>query len=321
MGIGIGDVASGVANALRDRAEELENVAKALEVLSAGMAYAGRGDVDSVVQGVVLKLLGVDGAGKAPAVTGGPLESHRSCEVNRRSLAQEQTVVVFAGPVSLGRTLVVGLSTEGKRRILGLFRGTCADALAMKAAVDDLYTRGLGVREGPDLLWVTDGSRAIEEAVRQAWTGARIALCRTTLEDHVLHAVSEASRSSVRRTLRGAFAQGDLREAEASLAALERRLTDAFPGASEILARGRQASILLKGFGLPPVLERHLATLATVRTADAQARALGRPHTPAGEDSLPYGVEAWEKATRRVVGYEHMPALVEALSRRSQDAA
>lgn len=321
LGTHIEDIAKEVASGLRYRAEELESVAKVLEVLSAGMAHAAPGDVDAVVQGVVLRLLGIGGAKNGAGAAEPPSPRHDPCDVNARALAEDNIVVAFAGPASLGRSLVLGVDAQGRRRVLGLYAASSADPVAMRDAMADLYTRGLGVRAGPQLLWVVDDSQAIRDAIRQRWPGAPMALCRTTLERRVLGAVSEASWPWVRRALRKAFAEREMRQAQASLSTLEQQLADAFPACAEILASGQRAALLLKELGLPPVLETHLATLAAVRTADTQARLLGRPHAPVGEDSFPYGVEAWERMTRRVAGYEQMPSLLEALARWSQEAA
>ena len=318
---GVGTVMGQVAEGLRGHAHVMEDLAQALDLVAEGMAYGGAGDVNALTQGVVLKLLGIATPRQAVEAVKAPWVPARPCDVNTRALDREQTVVVWAGSVSSDHTLAVGLCTDGKRRVLGLSQGTSADPLAMKTFLEDLYTRGLGVCEGPSLLWVTDGARALDEAIRRTWSEARMGLCRTTLETHVLAQVSETTRPAVRRTLREAFAQGNFQEAESNLRALERRLEDAFPGAYEVLSRGRRGVLLLKQLELDPTLEAHLASLSIVHTAYAQARSLGRIHASAGEETLPYGVEAWEARTRRVVGFEHMPRLIEALTRLSHEAA
>src|SRR5579875_2477869 len=87
------------------------------------------------------------------------------------------------------------------------------------------------------------------------------------------------------------------------------------PGTYQTLSRHLDGVLALRRLDIPRVLERSLCRGALVATCAREARALGRHHAPAGQDPLLYGVEAWEASTRRLIGHEHVPSLLLALSR------
>ncbi|MCL6596927.1 MAG: transposase [Firmicutes bacterium] len=219
-------------------------------------------------------------------------------------------VLVIATAAYRGRDQVgvVGLTADGQKRVVTFQDGSTADPVAMDMLVRELERRSLSPR-----LCITDGGSALDREIADSFPSCLIAHADPYVERAVLSHLADGPAQAVKTRLRAAF---DLpgRQAEAELMAILADLRGRAPGTYQTLSRHLEHVLALRRLDIPGVLERSLRRGALVATCAHEARALGRRHTPAGQDLL-YGVEAWEATTRRLIGHEHLPSLFAALSR------
>lgn len=208
---------------------------------------------------------------------------------------------------------VLGLTADGRKRVVTFVEGSTADPLAM-----DGLCRALELRALSPHLCVTDGGGALDREIADSFRACLVAHADPYVEQAVLSHLADGPAQAVKTRLRTALAcsGGD---AEAALTALLADLRPRAPGTYQTLSRHMEPVLALRRLGVERVLERSLSRGAIVATCAQEARTLGRRHAPAGEEPLRFGVERWETATRRMIGHEHLPALFAALSRGAEE--
>ena len=138
----------------------------------------------------------------------------RASAANVQALAERQFVgeyfaaIMIDGVEYAGETMVValGISAEGRKRILGVRQGATENTEVCTSLLEDLRSRGLDT--GRATLFVLDGAKALHVAVRRTWgANAVIQRCqihkRRNIEGHVpekYHA--ERGNGSQRHTTR-----------------------------------------------------------------------------------------------------------------------
>ncbi|MHB8333106.1 MAG: transposase [Candidatus Dormibacteria bacterium] len=239
--------------------------------------------------------------------------------IQGRILEELPMVAVEVGTASSrkGSQLVaIGIDANGVKRVLGIQPGSGADREAVEALAADLYRRGLNAANGNSLLLITEGTEAEETAFLSRWPRSmRVAHCQKAMMEKVLAHLGVDSQEHVRKELQEAFGIADAARALVRLEALEQRLRSRWPGAAASLSRHAAASLTVKNLGVGGLLERSISTLSVLRTAVEQARIWGHEAQGVGSaDPLPLGAVLWEQRTRRVIGYEEMPRLVDGLA-------
>ena len=242
-----------------------------------------------------------------------PVAGGQRVDLGSRALEPLPLLVIATTPYR-GRDQVgvVGLTADGQKRVVMFREGSTADPVAM-----DNLCRALEARALVPRLCVTDGGLALDREVSDSFPTCLIAHADPYVERAVLSHLADGPAQAVKARLRAAFEQTG-GEAEAALTALVADMRPRAPGTYQTLSRHLGGVLALRRLGIPRVLERSLSRGAIVATCAQEARALGRRQAPAGEDPLLYGVEAWEAATRRLIGHGHLPALFEALARRAE---
>lgn len=253
-----------------------------------------------------------------PAVPRARLRSKRADEpadprpaftLDGRSLAATRCPVLWIGSGEVGSglwgSMVLGVGTDGFRRVLGLGAGSVRERAVSEELVGDLVVRGLDVEKG--VLVVTEGSRALDRALEQAWNGrVQIAHCRARLRQEVLRHISPSSHAAIQSQLEAAWALApDL--ASALLCELEEKLATDFPGAAERLSRSREASLVGARLGVPLPLRERLESAGTLRMAFRKSLRWAPPG--AGKQALAVGVPAWLQRTRRLIGWRSLELL------------
>ena len=247
--------------------------------------------------------------GDAMRVVGG-----QRVDLGSRELGPLPVLVIATTPYR-GRDQVgaVGLTADGQKRVVVFREGSTADPVAMDNLCRALEARALSPR-----LCVTDGGLALDREVSDSFPACLITHADPYVERAVLSHLADGPAQAVKARLRAALDKTG-GEAEAALTALVADMRPRAPGTYQTLSRHLGGVLALRRLGIPRVLERSLSRGAIVATCAQEARSLGRRHTPPGEDPLLYGVEAWEAATRRLIGHAHLPALFEALARRAEE--
>ncbi len=135
-----------------------------------------------------------------------------------RRLDDVRLAVLMLDGIDLkGRTNVVclGITTEGVKIPLGLWKGSTENAAVATALLADLVDRGLDTSQG--LLAVLDGSKALRKAVSDVLGDVPVQRCQRHKERNVLDHLPDRDRDGVKRRLRTAWALDDHPAAAASL--------------------------------------------------------------------------------------------------------
>jgi hypothetical protein len=238
----------------------------------------------------------------------------RPVDLGSRELGSLPVLVIATTPYR-GRDQVgvVGLSTDGQKRVVVFQEGSTADPVAMDNLCRTLEARALMPR-----VCVTDGGLALDREVSDAFPACLIAHADPYVERAVLSHLADGPAQAAKARLRAALDKTG-GEAEAALTSVIADMRSSAPGAYQTLSRHLDGMLALRRLGIPRVLERSLSRGAIVATCAQEARSLGRRYAPAGQDPLPYGVEAWEAQTRRLIGHEDLSALFAALARRAEE--
>ena len=131
------------------------------------------------------------------------------------------------GGVGVSVVVATGVSSEGRREVLGVDVFTSEDGAAWLAFLRGLKARGLsGVR-----LVISDAHSGLKAAIASVFTGSSWQRCRTHLITNVLAKVPKAAQPGVAALFRMIFLQQDAtavrQQAEHVLAVLDERWPDA----------------------------------------------------------------------------------------------
>lgn len=228
------------------------------------------------------------------------------------SLSQVNCPVLWVGSREIGgewASMALAAGVDGFRRVLGLSPGSVREQGVAEELSADLARRGLAGAGG--LLVITEGSRTLDQALRQVWGDqVQISHCRCRLRNEVLGHFPETSREKWGNELDAAWSLPP-DEAAAVLQHLERRWTTESPGAAERLGRSREASLVVARLEVPPPLKERLESAGSLRMAFKQSLRWG-PLGPAIE-ALSVGVPAWLQRSRRLVGWHKLDLLTHKL--------
>ncbi len=252
--------------------------------------------------------------------------AERLSELLARPLGDERWLVVFCDGFVLGEHTMVGalgVTADGTKVPLGVVEGSTENAAVCTRLMADLADRGLDASDG--VLFVVDGGKAIDKAVRAVFGGkAPIQRCRRHKERNVLDHLPEAERPLVQRKLRAAWAHPDAVEAAAELDALARSLARQRPGAAASLREGLEQTLTVTRLGVGGSL---LATVESTNPCESMIEIIRDharrvKHWSSGEMALRWaaaGMLAAETQFRRVKGFRELPQLAAALARATAD--
>ncbi len=230
----------------------------------------------------------------------------------QRVLDGERYVVLFLGGVavrSAWATVAVGVLGDGRKQVLGLWRGSTLETAVVRSATENLASRGLTAGDG--LLIVADGSTALDAAVQRVWGAwALIAHCERSVAAEVLEHLAEKDRPPVRQTLRAAWAESGAECARRLFAVV--RLMTRCPGAAARLRRSLGALGTVGALELPGRLAEHLRGIGPIRELAEAAREAGGTGAPGIAAVLPERLSRM----RRLIGAEALPVLTERLAAR-----
>lgn len=145
-----------------------------------------------------------------------------------RSLSEFDPFAIMLDTVHRGGVAFVtalGISTAGKKMVLGFWEGATENSDICKELLADLERRGLKLTAR--VLFVTDGGKGIIKALRDKF-GKKLMLQRCTIhKDHNLQRhVAKKYRKQVHNQFAAAIAHKKYDDAKAALAALEKELMD-----------------------------------------------------------------------------------------------
>lgn len=142
--------------------------------------------------------------------------------------------VIYAGEGQKMPILAaIGIDAEGTREVLGFSTGDRENQLAWEALLTDFKERGL---ESVDL-WITDGGKAMINAIESKFLKAKRQRCVKHKMENVLGYVPQEQHDQVYPELRAIFYQDSLQQAQQTAAAFLLKYENTYPTACDCLRR------------------------------------------------------------------------------------
>jgi transposase-like protein len=227
--------------------------------------------------------------------------------------------VVFGEHTMIG---AVGVDTEGRKHVLGIGEGATENSTVVMELLQDIVARGVDARQ--KRLFIIDGSKALRAAINAVFgTQQPVQRCRAHKLRNVLDHLPKEQRDQVKSVLRAAW-KLDAQAGMARLRKLAEWLDRDYPSAAASLLEGLEECFTINRLGLPPSLQRCLATTNIIESPHAGVRIRTRRVTNWQNGSM---VGRWlasaflrtEKNFRRIMGYRELWTL-EAILSESQAA-
>lgn len=218
--------------------------------------------------------------------------------------------------------VALGVDVSGAKHVLGIREGATENATACTALLAELRERGMSTEKRT--LFLLDGAKALRKAVVEVFGDrALIQRCQAHKLRNVMDQLPEYMRSSVKATMRQAYASNNIVHARKLLQNLVRSLKADHPSASASVEEGLEETLTVMAMRLPRTLERFLSTTNAIENLIGSMRALAHRVTRWRDARM---IVRWaatcmrEASTkfRRVAGHKDMPKLVRAL--RAHDA-
>lgn len=227
--------------------------------------------------------------------------------------------IVLDGIEFQGYLLVVamGVTTDGRKRILGLSQGATENAQVCKSLLENLVERGL--RTDRKYLFVLDGSKALRKAVDSFFGENReIQRCIIHKERNLVSCLPKVHHAAVRLRLRAALNMNSYHEAKVALESLLKYLRDLSDTAARSLEEAFEELLTLHRLNVPQRVRVSLRSTNLIESAFSRTRELCRnvKRWRSGEMAMRWAgtmlLEA-QKTMRRIKGYRLLPALITAL--------
>jgi transposase-like protein len=149
---------------------------------------------------------------------------------------------------------VIGIDLDGKREVLGFSVGDRENQQAWEALLTDLKERGLQTVD----LWITDGGKAMINAIENKFLNAKRQRCVKHKMDNVLGYIPTDQQDQVYRELRLIFYQSNLQQAQQTAAAFLLKYENNYPTACECLKRDLDECLAFYSFP-----EKHWRSIRT----------------------------------------------------------
>ena len=141
---------------------------------------------------------------------------------------------------------VIGIDPEGKREILGFTIGDRENQKAWEDLMEDLKERGVQQVD----LWITDGGKAMINAIENKFSTAKRQRCIKHKIENVLGYIPKRQQEQIHPELKAIFYQANREKAEQAAAAFVAKYQSIYPTAIDCLNRDLQACLTFYEF--PP---------------------------------------------------------------------
>ena len=139
---------------------------------------------------------------------------------------------------------VVGIDEEGRREVLAFGVGERENQTAWEDLFEQLKERGVETVD----LWITDGNKAMLNAVQAKFPSAKRQRCVKHKMDNVLGYIPEKQQDLVRPELKAIFYQSSREKADQELAAFIAKYEGIYPSAVDCLKRDLEACLTFYSF-------------------------------------------------------------------------
>ena len=217
--------------------------------------------------------------------------------------------------------IALGVSTSGRKLVLGLREGSTENTTVVRSLLADLVERGLST-ERP-LLFVIDGGKALRRAIKDVFGDtAAVQRCQVhklrNVEDHL----PEGKRASIRRAIRKAWDGKSAKTALRRLRQIASHLERDHPGAAASLREGMEETVTVLDLGLAGALQKTMRSTNPIESLNGSVVRYTRNVKRWRGGAM---IQRWVAAAlvdaqsrfHRVRGYRDLPKLVQELERRS----
>ena len=139
---------------------------------------------------------------------------------------------------------VIGIDTAGKREVLGFTIGDRENQKAWEDLMQDLKNRGVQQID----LWITDGGKAMINAIENKFSAAKRQRCVKHKMENVLGYVPKKQQDPLYPELKAIFYQANRERAEQSAAAFLAKYEQIYPTAVDCLRRDLEACLTFYQF-------------------------------------------------------------------------
>jgi transposase-like protein len=237
----------------------------------------------------------------------------------QRPVPKELLVLMIDSKFFAGEcvTAAVGIDSEGRKHVLGLWHGATENATVVKTLLEDLVSRGLDSER--KMLIVIDGAKALRKAVKMVFgEQALVQRCRVHKMRNVLDHLPQEQQPQARWRLQRAWAQKDHKVAEQELRKVVCWLQESWPMAAASLNEGLEETLTVQRLKLQRELVRVLSNTNVIENCFSQVSY--RTHRVKRWQS-PDMILRWAATTllwaenhfRRIKGCDHLHALEKSL--------
>lgn len=243
-------------------------------------------------------------------------------EFQERELSGIKVAVIFLDGKTFAEdqmVLALGVLENGDKRILGFVQTDTENEKVVSAFLRGLVARGLDASEG--LLFVIDGSKGMRAAIREVFRKtAVVQRCQWHKRENVVSHLPKGEQATWRRRLQRAYQRPTYREAKQELDRIGRELSEINESACASLAEGLDETLTLHRLELFPLLGRSLKTTNCLESINAcvEERCGKVDHWKNANQKHRWFAAALldiEPRLRRIMGYQHLPKLKQALQR------
>jgi len=139
---------------------------------------------------------------------------------------------------------VVGIDEGGRREVLAFGVGERENQMAWEDLFEQLKERGVETVD----LWITDGNKAMLNAIQAKFPSAKRQRCIKHKMDNVLGYIPEKQQDLVRPELKAIFYQSSREKADQELAAFIAKYEEIYPSAVDCLKRDLEACLTFYSF-------------------------------------------------------------------------
>jgi transposase-like protein len=228
-------------------------------------------------------------------------------------------VIGIDGIAVAGEVLIigVGIDTEGKKHILGLWQGSTENAETCKGLLNDMDRRGLKMDK--KYLFAIDGSKALSKAIKDIFgTDSLIQRCQIHKRRNVKSYLPESYQKQIDNRLRVAYNMSNYDEAKKLLEKTAEDLKEINPSAARSLEEGMEETLTVHRLGLPEILRGTLSNTNFIESPLGIVRGIIRDvkRWRKGEQRLRWVASALieaEQRMQRIKGYRVMTTLINSL--------
>ena len=214
---------------------------------------------------------------------------------------------------------VLGITAAGDKRMLGLRQGATENAQVCKELLESLRERG--VRTDVPTLFVLDGAKALQAAVKSVWgDNALVQRCQVHKKRNVKEHLAESHWPELSARLSEAYGETDYERALALLKKTAAWLGGINPDAAASLREGMEETLTVVRLGVHAKLRQTLSNTNVMESAFSVVEQVTGRVKRWREGDMRWrwcvaGLLHAEQHFRRVDGFRHIPALVTALER------